>query len=113
MNTKQITVIGLGQMGTRLAELLVAQGYSISVWNRTRAKADAIAGVKVFENLEEAIRQNPLIVICVLDYEAVHLIFENITDKSILTGKTLINFTTAGPQEAGQLETMLANLNAG
>lgn len=100
-------------MGTRLAELLVAQGYSISVWNRTRAKADAIAGVKVFENLEEAIRQNPLIVICVLDYEAVHLIFENITDKSILTGKTLINFTTADPQEAGQLETMLANLNAG
>ncbi|MGG7665446.1 NAD(P)-dependent oxidoreductase [Dyadobacter sp. BHUBP1] len=113
MNTKQITVIGLGQMGTRLAELLVAQGYSISVWNRTRAKADAIAGVKVFENLEEAIRQNPLIVICVLDYEAVHLIFENITDKSILTGKTLINFTTADPQEAEQLETMLANLNAG
>lgn len=113
MNTKQITVIGLGQMGKRLAELLLAQGYSVSVWNRTRAKADAIAGVKVFENLEEAIRQSPLIVICVLDYEAVDRIFESITDKSVLTGKTLINFTTADPQEAEQLETMLADLNAG
>ncbi|HWV28403.1 MAG TPA: NAD(P)-binding domain-containing protein [Dyadobacter sp.] len=113
MDTKQITIIGLGQMGTRLAELLLAQDYSVSVWNRTRAKADAIAGVKVFENLEEAIRQSPLIVICVLDYEAVHRIFESIMDKSILTGKTLINFTTADPQEAEQLETMLADLNAG
>jgi len=113
MNTKQITVIGLGQMGKRLAELLLAQGYSVSVWNRTRAKADAITGVKVFENLEEAIRQSPLIVICVLDYEAVDRIFESITDKSVLTGKTLINFTTADPQEAEQLETMLADLNAG
>ncbi len=113
MDTKQITIIGLGQMGTRLAELLLAQDYSVSVWNRTRAKADAIAGVKVFENLEEAIRQSPLIVICVLDYLAVHRIFESIMDKSILTGKTLINFTTADPQEAEQLETMLADLNAG
>lgn len=113
MNTKQITVIGLGQMGTRLAELLVTQGYSVSVWNRTRAKAAAIAGVKVFENLDEAIRQSPLVVICVLDYEAVHRIFESITDQSILTGKTLINFTTADPQEAEQLETTLADLGAG
>lgn len=113
MNTKQITVIGLGQMGTRLAELLVTQGYSVSVWNRTRAKAAAIAGVKVFENLDEAIRQSPLVVICVLDYEAVHRIFESITDQSILTGKTLINFTTADPQEAEQLETIHADLGAG
>ena len=113
MDTKQITVIGLGQMGTRLAELLLAQGYSVSVWNRTRSKAEAIAGVKIFEDLEEAVRQSPLVVICVLDYEAVHRIFDGIKDKSILTGKTFINFTTGDPQEAEQLETTLARLNAG
>lgn len=113
MNTKQITIIGLGQMGTRLAELLVTKGYTVSVWNRTRAKADGIAGVKVFEDLEEAIRQSPLIVICVLDYAAVHRILDNIGDKSILGGKTLINFTTADPQEAEALETALADVNAG
>ncbi|MGX5852397.1 NAD(P)-dependent oxidoreductase [Dyadobacter jiangsuensis] len=113
MDTKQITVIGLGQMGTRLAELLLTQDYSVSVWNRTRSKADAIAGVKVIENLEEAVRQSPLVVICVLDYEAVHRIFDGIKDKSALTGKTFINFTTGDPQEAEQLEATLATLNAG
>ncbi|SEI38700.1 3-hydroxyisobutyrate dehydrogenase [Dyadobacter sp. SG02] len=113
MNTKQITIIGLGQMGTRLAELLVTKGYNVSVWNRTRAKADGIAGVKVFETLEEAIRQSPLVVICVLDYEAVNRILDGISDKSVLAGKTLINFTTADPQEAEGLEAALANVNAG
>jgi 3-hydroxyisobutyrate dehydrogenase-like beta-hydroxyacid dehydrogenase len=100
-------------MGTRLAELLVAKGYTVSVWNRTRAKADGIAGVKVFEDVEEAVRQSPLIVICVLDYVAVDRILDNIGDKSILDGKTLINFTTADPQEAEALEATLANVNAG
>ena len=113
MNTKQITIIGLGQMGTRLAELLVAKGYIVSVWNRTPAKADGIVGVKVFENLEEAIRQSPLVVICVLDYAAVDRILDGISDKSMLAGKTLVNFTTAEPREAEELETILADLNAG
>lgn len=100
-------------MGTRLAELLVAKGYIVSVWNRTPAKADGIVGVKVFENLEEAIRQSPLVVICVLDYAAVDRILDGISDKSMLAGKTLVNFTTAEPREAEELETILADLNAG
>lgn len=100
-------------MGTRLAELLVAGGYTVSVWNRTRAKADGIAGVKAFKNLDEAIAQSPLVVLCVLDYEAVNRIMDGIADKSILAGKTLINFTTADPREAEALEATLAGLNGG
>jgi 3-hydroxyisobutyrate dehydrogenase-like beta-hydroxyacid dehydrogenase len=113
MDTRQITVLGLGQMGSRLAELLAANDFTVSVWNRTRAKADNIAGVKVYEDIELAIRQSPLIVICVLDYAAVGQIFENIGDKTMLTGKTIINFTTAEPREAEALETILTGVNAG
>ncbi len=100
-------------MGTRLAELLVKQGYRVSAWNRTRSKADGVAGVQVYEDLQEAIAQSQLIVICVLDYAAVERIMEHISDKTILAGKTLINFTTAEPQEAELLEETLARLNAG
>lgn len=113
MNTKQITVIGLGQMGARLAELLVEQGYSVSVWNRTRSKSDRVAGVQVYDDLQEAIVQSQLIIICVLDYVAVDRIMESIRDKSTLAGKTLINFTTAEPQEAETLEETLRRFNAG
>ena len=34
-----ISVIGLGDMGSALASTLLKQGYSITVWNRSPAKA--------------------------------------------------------------------------
>ena len=38
--TKQsIGVIGLGLMGTAITERLLAHGYPVSVWNRSRDKA--------------------------------------------------------------------------
>lgn len=40
---KQATVIGLGQMGSTLAQLLLDSGYRVTVWNRTAAKADALS----------------------------------------------------------------------
>lgn len=35
--------IGLGRMGLPMAERMLAAGYSLKVWNRTRAKADPLA----------------------------------------------------------------------
>ena len=32
---KDITIIGLGVMGTALARTLLENGYSVTVWNRT------------------------------------------------------------------------------
>ena len=36
---KNVTVIGLGVMGAALARGLLEQGFNVTVWNRTRAKA--------------------------------------------------------------------------
>ena len=36
--------IGLGIMGSRMAACLVRAGHDVTVWNRTREKADAWAG---------------------------------------------------------------------
>lgn len=37
-----VTVIGLGTMGSTLARLLLQNGYHVTVWNRTIAKADPL-----------------------------------------------------------------------
>src|SRR5690349_24024011 len=39
--------IGAGRMGAAMAERLLAAGHGVRVWNRTRGKAEAIAGAKV------------------------------------------------------------------
>lgn len=48
-NKHRIGWIGLGRMGFPMAELLVKAGHDVTVWNRTRAKAEplAAAGAKL------------------------------------------------------------------
>ena len=47
--------IGAGRMGYAMAERLARGGCDISVWNRTKAKADPLSkhGAKVVNQLEE------------------------------------------------------------
>lgn len=43
----KIGICGIGKMGAAMAERLVETGHELVVWNRTRAKAEAIASPKV------------------------------------------------------------------
>lgn len=54
-NTQKIGWIGMGRMGAAMAERLLAAGYDVSAWNRTRAKAEpfAKAGGKVVDKLSD------------------------------------------------------------
>jgi 3-hydroxyisobutyrate dehydrogenase len=40
---KRIGFIGLGTMGSRMAQRLLAAGYPLTVYNRTRARAEPLA----------------------------------------------------------------------
>src|SRR5919108_4486958 len=54
-NKQKIGWIGVGRMGLPMAERLLKAGYDLSIWNRTRAKAEPLAklGGKVVDNLLE------------------------------------------------------------
>jgi 3-hydroxyisobutyrate dehydrogenase len=41
--TQKIGWIGMGRMGFPMAERLLKAGYDVSIWNRTRAKAEPLA----------------------------------------------------------------------
>ena len=51
--------IGLGQMGSAIALNLVKAGHRVTVYNRTRAKAEALAsqGAEVAESVADACRR--------------------------------------------------------
>jgi 3-hydroxyisobutyrate dehydrogenase-like beta-hydroxyacid dehydrogenase len=40
----KIAFLGLGKMGSAMARRLLAAGHEVTVWNRTRERADALAG---------------------------------------------------------------------
>ncbi|HXF87493.1 MAG TPA: NAD(P)-dependent oxidoreductase [Xanthobacteraceae bacterium] len=50
-NTQKIGWIGAGRMGLPMAERLLKAGYDVSIWNRTRAKAEPLKtlGVKIVD----------------------------------------------------------------
>ena len=52
---KKIGWIGVGRMGYPMAERLLKAGHQLSIWNRTRAKAEPLAklGARVMDNLLE------------------------------------------------------------
>jgi len=54
-NTKKIGWIGMGRMGFPMAERLIKAGHDVSIWNRTRAKAEPLAkiGGKVVDRLSD------------------------------------------------------------
>ena len=54
-NTRRIGWIGMGRMGYPMAERLLKAGHDVTIWNRTRAKAEPLAklGGKVADTLME------------------------------------------------------------
>jgi 3-hydroxyisobutyrate dehydrogenase len=54
-NTPKIGWIGVGRMGYQMAERLAKAGYDISIWNRTKSKAEPLTkvGAKVVDKLAD------------------------------------------------------------
>jgi 3-hydroxyisobutyrate dehydrogenase-like beta-hydroxyacid dehydrogenase len=98
-----VTVIGLGAMGSRIAEVLLAAGHPTSVWNRTPGRADPLVaqGAVRAGSAAEAVAASPLVLVCVLDYAAAREVLEPLADE--LGGRTVIHFTTGTPRQAREL----------
>ena len=77
-----VTVIGLGSMGSKLARTFLHSGYVTTVWNRTPEKAAELVGLvpRRYGN-RRCHRRQPLLIICVLDYDAARHILEPIKEK--------------------------------
>jgi 3-hydroxyisobutyrate dehydrogenase len=54
-NTQKIGWIGMGRMGFPMAERLLKAGHDVSIWNRTRSKAEPLAakGASIVERLAD------------------------------------------------------------
>ncbi|MBA2811159.1 NAD(P)-dependent oxidoreductase [Streptomyces sp. KM273126] len=93
-----VTILGLGAMGTALARTWLAAGHPLTVWNRTPARAAALAaeGARVADSAAEAVAANSLVVACLLDDASVA---EALADTD-LAGRDLVNLTTSTPAQA-------------
>lgn len=70
--TRPVSVLGLGLMGSALAEALLAAGHAVTVWNRTPAKTAPLVakGARAAGSAAEAIVAGEVALVCVTNCAA-------------------------------------------
>lgn len=101
----EVTVIGLGNMGSALARALLENGRAVTVWNRSPEKAAPLVnkGAVLTPSPSAAITDSPIIMVCVTSYAAANHILDEVATN--LPGKLLVQFSTGSPRDARASET--------
>jgi 3-hydroxyisobutyrate dehydrogenase len=76
-NNSWLGVVGVGAMGSRIVRRLLANGYKVAVYDRTRANADALAadGATVSDSLAALAGAADVIMSCLTDDVAVRTVY--------------------------------------
>jgi len=107
-----VSIIGLGEMGSAIASALLQSGRSITVWNRSAEKAGPLAarGVEVGADAVSAVAASPVSIVCVDNYEVSMAILGDA--RAALAGKTLVQLTSDTGTAADELAEWSAVSNA-
>ncbi|MFI1400840.1 NAD(P)-dependent oxidoreductase [Streptomyces sp. NPDC020681] len=102
-NKPQVSVLGLGMMGSALAAAFLKAGHPVTVWNRSPAKTGPLVaqGALPAETAAEAVAAGNTVVVCLLTNDNVQELFDTLGDA--VSGKTLVNLTNGTPAQAREL----------
>ena len=98
---ERVAFVGLGAMGSRMARRLLATGYDLHVWNRTRAKAGALVaeGATVTETPAEAAARAGTVITMVADPDALAAVTDGPSGiaAGVRDGSLVVEMSTVGP----------------
>ncbi|WP_246099588.1 NAD(P)-dependent oxidoreductase [Methylibium rhizosphaerae] len=100
---KKITLLGTGLMGAPMARRLCQAGFDVTVWNRTRAKAEALAshGARVADSAPAAVAQADAVVTLLEHGGVVHeVLFGLGTASALPRGALVVDMSSIKPREA-------------
>jgi 3-hydroxyisobutyrate dehydrogenase-like beta-hydroxyacid dehydrogenase len=107
-----ITVIGLGAMGSALARAQMKAGRTVTVWNRSPEKVEQLVtdGAIAASSASEAIMASPVTITCVKSHPQTLEVLRNASNA--LPGKTIIELSTGGAENAEELAGFLEERGA-
>ena len=107
-----VTILGLGNMGAALARTLMAAGWTVTVWNRSADKAAPLVaeGAAGAPDLAAAIAASDTIIACVKTHATTEAMLAPV--KAALGGKTVVDLSTGGAEEATSLVALLTDAGA-
>ncbi len=100
----RLAVLGTGILGSAMARTLLAAGFPLVVYNRTRRKAEALAarGARIADTPARAIQEADVSLIVLTDGPAVDQVLFQSRPKPRFKGKLIIQNSTILPEESRQ-----------
>lgn len=104
-----VSILGLGAMGTIMARAFLKQGKRVAIWNRSPGKAEALvaAGAHLCESAEAALAASPVAICVLLDGAALRQTLGADGVTHALANCTIVNFTTGSEEDDLALEELI------
>ena len=102
-NKPHIAFLGIGLMGNHMARNILKAGYSLSAWNRTLSKAEALAsdGAQIAQTPAEAVKDADFVITMLSDGPTVRdLFFTSGLCQQMKSGACLIDMSSIKASEA-------------
>lgn len=100
----RVAIIGTGKMGGAMARRLKSQGHELTLWNRTRERAEALHMGKVAATPADAVRDAEVVISMLTDADAVRTAY--LGEKGAVTaaeGQVFVEMSTAGPDVSAEI----------
>jgi 3-hydroxyisobutyrate dehydrogenase-like beta-hydroxyacid dehydrogenase len=98
-----VAFLGIGLMGSRQAKRLLDAGHSLTVWNRSREKAEALSafGARVVDTAAEAVADADVVILMLENGRIVtDVLFSQRVAGALRPGAVLIDMSSIKPAEA-------------
>ena len=105
-----VSVLGLGAMGTIIARTLAERGKRVAVWNRSPGKAEGLLanGVHICDTAEDALRASPVSILVLLNSEVARETLDTLRASGALAGRSIVNYSSGSAEDGQDLQKLVA-----
>ena len=106
-----VGVLGVGKMGSAIAERLIVSGHYVTVWNRTPSKAAPLkaVGAAVASSPADLAEAADLVIANLTDHASTLAVLESEDTAAALRGKTLVQTAMTTSSEASWISPLRIN----
>jgi len=109
----RIAILGTGKMGGAMARRLKATGHELTLWNRTRSRAEALGAGEVAATPAEAASHADVVISILTDANAVRAAYLGADGAAkVATRQVFVEMSTAGPDIAKELAPLIEKAGA-
>lgn len=109
----RVAILGTGKMGGAMARRLESEGHELTLWNRTRERAEALGVGRVAATPAEAVESAEVVISILTDADAVRVAYLGAGGAAgAAQGQVFAEMSTAGPEVAAEIAMQIERAGA-